>query len=337
MVFELTDGLASCPQSKRDMLITCISNLLLGYYEGNLSLIASSALCNFFSANNYIEGTRQKVALNHLLNNNGYNPNVLWHIKVVLENANVDDHELDVSFFDKTESIQPTSMLCENLEEIKFYSKQAKYYHPLSPMMVNKRHGGGGTTVDVFKDIKRRNLVCLVILDSDVKYPGCPQGDTARRCVHNYQEKLANIEVKVLPVHEVENLIPVSFMLKNSCSDGVRLLLRMKKKGILDQLIYYDVKEGITKEKAKESVKYKDFARFIFQKINPRNQNGFDAYYNLKKDTDFLFSKLNTNMLSLFIEDKSMSYQQDELDVYRKEIADLVYTFLCCRGTDPIN
>ena len=337
MVFELTDGLALCPQSKRDMLITCVSNLLLGYYEGNLSLIASPALCGFFSANNFIEGTRQKVALNHLLNNNGYSPNVLWHIKVVLENADVNNHELDISFFSKTESVQPTSMLCENLEEIQFYSKQARYYHPLSPMRVNKRHGGGGTTVDVFKDIKRHNLVCLVLLDSDVKYPGCSIGDTARRCVNNYQSKLANIEVKVLPVHEVENLVPISFMLSNSCSTGVRLLKRMEKRGILGSLVYYDVKEGITKEKAMKSKKYKEFAEFIFQKTNPRNQNGFDAYFNLKEDKDYLYSKLNPDMLSLFIQDKSTSYQHDELDVYRKEIADLVYTFLCCRGTDPIN
>ena len=337
MVFELTDELARCPQSKRGALTVCISNLLLGYYEGNLYLTASSALCGFISANHLVEGVRQNAALNHLLNNNGYCPNVLWHIKVVLENADVENHELDISFFGKTESIQPTSMLCENLQEIHFYSKQARYYHPLSPMRVNKRHGGGGTTVDVFKDIKRHNLVCLVLLDSDVKYPGCSMGDTARRCVHNYQSKLANIEVKVLPVHEAENLVPVSFMLSNSCSRGVQLLKRLEKRGVLDCLVYYDVKEGITKEKAMESKKYKEFARFIFQKTNPRNPNGFDAYFDLKDDKDFLYSKLNPDMLSLFIQDKSTSYQHDELDVYRKEIADLVYTFLCCRGTDPIN
>lgn len=337
MVFELSDELAACPPAKIEALSVCISNLLLGYYEGNLSLMASSALCRFISDRKLTEGTRQKIALNHLLNNNGYRPDVLWHIKVVLENANSHNHELDISFFNKTESIQPTSLLCENLEDTKFYLKLSGLFRPNSPMVVNGRHGGGGTTVDVFKEIKRRNVVCLAILDSDVKYPDCRQGDTASRCVKALKKKYANLEVKVLPVHEAENLVPVSFMLCKAYTDGVVFLQRLQKRNHLDILVYYDVKEGITKEKADEVVKYKKFAESLFRILNPRNPNGFKAFFELKKESDILFPKLHPDMLSLFIADKSPKYQSDEFDFYRKEIADIVYTFLCCRGTDPIH
>lgn len=334
MVFELTDELAKCPQSKRDALTVCISNLLLGYYEGNLYLIASSALCGYISANNLVEGARQKEALNHLLNNNGYRPDVLWHIRVVLENAEVEKHELDISFFGKTESIQPTFMLCENLEDIRFYLKQTKYYHPNSPMVVNEYHGGGGSTVDVFKVLKRRNIVCLVILDSDIRFPGCEKGETASRCVNNYQNKCANIEVKVLPVHEAENLVPISFMLKNTDVYGVRFLTRLKKKKYTEVLVYYDVKEGISKEKTDEFQDYKKFAKIMYEKLNTRNK--FDAYYKILKKNDLVFPKLNKDMLSLY-NSNSVFGMNDELESYRKEIADLVYTFLCCRGAVPIH
>lgn len=334
MVFELTDELASCPQAKKKELTVCISNLLLGYYEGNLYLMASTALCGYISANHLVEGVRQNAALNHLLNNNGYCPNVLWHIRVVLENADVEKHELDISFFGKTESIQPTIMLCENLEDIRFYLKQTRYYHPNSPMVVNGHHGGGGTTVDVFKVLKGHNVVCLVILDSDIKFPGCGMGETARRCVNNYQNKSTNIEVKVLPVHEAENLVPISFMLRHTDADGVRFLKRLKKKDYTEALVYYDVKEGISKEKTNEFVDYKMFAKTMYEKLYTNCK--FDAYYKLKKKKDLVFPKLNKDILSLYNND-SVFGMNDELESYRKEITDLVFTFLCSRGTDPIN
>ena len=296
--------------------------------------MASSALCGYISANHLAEGVRQKAALNHLLNNNGYCPNVLWHIRIVLENAEVEKHELDISFFGKTESIQPTFMLCENLEDIRFYLKQTKYYHPDSPMVVNEYHGGGGTTVDVFKVLKRRNIVCLVILDSDIKFPGCEKGETASRCVNNYQDKCTNIEVKVLPVHEAENLVPISFMLKNTDADGVRFLTRLKKKKYTEALVYYDVKEGISKEKTNEFKDYKEFAKTMYEKLYTRNK--FEAYYRLIKKNALVFPKLNKDMLSLY-NSNSVFGMNDELESYRKEIADLVFTFLCCRGADPIN
>lgn len=337
MVFELSDDLATCPPSNIEALTVALNNLLIGYYEGNLSLMASSALCRFFHDKKLVEGVRQSIALNHLLNNNGYHPDVLWHIKVVVENANPEKHELDISFFAKTESIQPTSLLCENLEDTKFYLKLSEMFRPDNPMVAVGRNGGGGTTADVFRAIQRRNVVCLAILDSDVKYPDCEQGNTARRCVNSLQKKYANLEVKVLPVHEAENLVPVSFMLQKACAEGVVFLKRLLKKSRLDQLVFYDVKEGITKEKANEHMKYKDFAETLFRITNPRNPNGFEAFFALKKESDNLFPELHPDMLSLFVADKSPQYQSDDLDSYRKEIADLVYTYLCCRGTDPIH
>ena len=42
-------------------------------------------------------------------------------------------------------------------------------------------------------------------------------------------------------------------------------------------------------------------------------------------------------MLKEYMEDQLKNYQSDMFDTYRKNIADLVYTFMCCRGFTPIN
>lgn len=336
MVIELTDGLARYNENQREMLIICLSNLLLGYYEGNLILSASDALCRFIIAHNLVEGDRQIRSLHYLLNRNGNHPDVLWRYKVVLDQPNVANHELSIDFFNKTESIQPTSMLCENLDDIKFYFKQARLFHPHSPMAVIKYHGGGGTTYDVFNSLKNKNIFCLTIIDSDIKYPKCELGETAGRFNRNYNAAKVNIEVKVLPVHEAENLVPVSFMMAHSNSIGIIFLKKLEKRGLLHYLKYYDIKEGIVKNKTDESPKYKEFAKEIYEGAFPRNRNGFDAFYDHKKATDNLFPKLNANMLTDYIKNNTNIYSTDELEYLRKEIADLVYTFLCCRGDDPI-
>lgn len=339
MVFELTDGLARCPQKDWRILTICISNLLIGYYEGYLSLIASKPLCRFLKDKDLAVGIRESIALNHLANNNSYTPSVLWHIRVVLDSPDVSKHELDISFFSSVESVLPSSFLCEHLIDIRFYMRIAYSYYPNSPMKVFERCGGGGSTADVFKNIKRKNIVCLVILDSDCKYPGCarpPKGTTAFRCISSYSKPLSNVEIVVLPVHEIENLVPLSFMLQKTDANGLKFLARLKKHNMVDKLIFYDIKQGITKKNAMDSPDLLSFAQEIYDGIYPQKQS-FDSYFKHKKPQDYLHPAINPNMLSDFMEDKQKNYEPDMFDAYRKSIADIVHTFFCCRGDTPIN
>lgn len=339
MVFELTDELARCPQNRWRELTLCISNLLIGYYEGNILLMASNLFCRFIEERDLAGGYREQIALNYLRNNNGFRPDVLWHIRVVLDHPNVNNHELDISFFNKTESVQPSSFLCEHIIDIHFYMRQAYLYHPDSPMKAIERCGGGGATVDVFKSIKSKNIICLTILDSDCKYPGCPRppkGTTAYRCDQNYKNRLANVELIVLPVHEIENLVPISFMHQRTDADGERFLRKLERNNCLNLMVFYDVKLGITKEGAIKSAEIMNFARDIYNMVYPKRQT-FEVYLNHKKEKDYLHPALGADMLKEYMEDKLKNYQPDMFDTYRKEIADIVYTFMCCRGSTPIN
>lgn len=336
MVIELTDGLARYKDEHINALKTCLSNLLLGYYESNLILIASVALCRFIRERNLVEGQRQLSALNYLQSRNNYIPNVLFRYKVVLDQPVITEHELSIDFFKTTESVQPASFLCENIDDIRFYIKQARCFNPDCEMAFLNQQGGGDTTYDVFKILKRRKIFCLVIIDSDIRYPDCPLGRTAARFKENYDNDLANIVVKILPVHEAENLVPFSFMMSHSQSTGFTFIKKLEKRGLLSHMAYYDVKNGIIKTKTEEVAKYKEYAKKLYEIVYPHNRYGFDAYYAHKQNADNLFPKINNNLLSEFIANNSNIYKGDEFDIYRKEIADLVYTFTCCREKEPI-
>lgn len=70
--------------------------------------------------------------------------------------------------------------------------------------------------------------------------------------------------------------------------------------------------------------------------VYPKGQT-FDVYFNHKKEKEHLHPALGANMLKEYLDDQLRNYQSDMFDAYRKDIADIVYTFMCCRGSNPIN
>lgn len=339
MVFELTDELAKYKPEQQELLSRCLENLLIGFYEGNLILIISRPLCTFFRAKNLVKSDTALLALHYIEENGGYIPDVLWHIKIVLDNPEVSKHELSYSFFAETKTIQPTSFLCENIDDVKFYMKLVSIYYPDTFTSACFYHGGGGTTVDVFLYLKKQKVISLVILDSDVKYPGCVIGDTARRCKNQYKEQTAYIEMKVLNVHEAENLVPLAYMKSHTYDkEGRKFLEKMSQRGLLHLMRYYDIKKGIRKDRAIENTNYLSFCKDLYEKLYPYRKNSFENYLNQKrKNEDRLFPAIRVDMLHEFNKDNKGPYPVDDMESDRKEIAALVHTFVCCRGHDPIN
>ena len=344
MVIELTDGLAQCPKDKMDALSVSIENLLIGYYEGNHILMISAPFCKYIRDHNLIKSDRAYKALYVIEENGAYDLHVLWHLLVVLENADPAKHEVDYSFFTLARTILPTAFLCENLDDIKFYMQLAERYFPNTRMISTNYHGGGGTTAEVFCHIKKLKVPCLVILDSDVKYPGCKKGDTAKRCLSRYKKENGYIEVKMLDVHEAENLLPIEFLKTVATSKASTFLKLLEAKRMLDKLIYLDIKEGVRKEDVINDLNYKSFCEEIYDKLYKKGANNFAKYIGQKKnDSDYIFVPITSKLLEKYIDSHSQLnknnflYHDDIMTPYRKQIAELVQTFTCCRGLDPLN
>lgn len=338
MVIELTDGLARCPVDKLDGLSVSIENLLIGYYEGNHILIISGPLCGYIRDHELIKSDRAEKALRAIEEGGRYDPIVLWHLRVVLDNANPKNHEVEFSFFMKSRTILPTAFLCENLEDIKFYLLLTKMYYPYTPLKASHYHGGGDTTSEVFDYLKGLKVPCLVILDSDIKYPGCETGNTARRCLTRYKKKMSHIEVKMLDVHEAENLLPIEFLREVASKRGFALLDLLGNKEMLDKLKYLDIKEGVKKEDVENNEGYMSFCEEIYNGLYKKKNNTFAKYMAQKRNaSDYLFVQIGSGLLDKFNKNKNLAYHDDVMTPYRRQIAELVKTFICCRGYDPIN
>lgn len=345
MVLELTDELIAYDDSDERLVVECISNLLLGYYESNHFLLASELFCSYFSG--LISEGRVSRALNHLRNNNGVYPDVMWTKKVRLDkNVTKGDDDLPISFFQKTVSIQPSVLLCENFLDVKFYTRLCEEYHSAYGLALNGMMGGGQTTKDVFRKLRRSNQISLTIVDSDIKYPGAPKGATASGVESINANRLAHVGLYVLNVHEVENLIPFDCLYEHSYKGKAKVFMRkLKAKGLYKYIQYYDVKHGFRTKDVKDSAGLKSYAEQLYNDIFPKSKGKFSKFLKecQTKDDESgregkagVFPALRCDMLDKFLECSNQISQSDIFEPERKHIADLVYTYACARSKDVI-
>lgn len=151
----------------------------------------------------------------------------------------------------KFELHEESHLLCENLTDCLFYKQIEKNYRnrmqPCRSMtnqcvMLN-RNGGGATTLQVVKDEKERGEhLCLVITDSDKKYPE----DNISNAIQEIRDECVNDGEHYIHHYymqdcmEAENLIPIHLLdHPNRC---------LKAKEFIDRrcdLNYLDMKEGM--------------------------------------------------------------------------------------------
>ncbi len=79
------------------------------------------------------------------------------------------------------------------------------------PLRIEKVHGGGGTTGACYQAACKRARPCICIVDSDRKYLGDANGETARKVIECEGTQVhPTVCSIVLPVRELENAIPIS-------------------------------------------------------------------------------------------------------------------------------
>ena len=335
MVIELTDSLIGCPPNEIDDLSLSVTNILIGYYEGNNIVIASYPVCDYFLG--LINDERAQSALWHIRENSYIEPDVLWWIKVVLQDSKTKQHEIPFTFFNKTQSIQPPFIVGESMWDVSFYKYLASSYHSTAFMSCIEVLGGGDTTDEAVRSICRKGFFCLVIVDSDKKYSDCREGRTASSC-RKLEGKYPNLHIEVLSVHEAENLIPIAFLEKKATKKGLDLLRRLKQKSRYAVLDYYDIKEGITKEALLEDSKLLTKTISLYDEFYPKNKKSIPDLMVSAANKDQLMPSICRTALKSFIEEKGKGkYPTDIHENYRHHLADLVYTYLCSRGRDPIN
>lgn len=150
----------------------------------------------------------------------------------------------------------PVEILFEEINDRFIYEIISRWYveRVFGAGLLNRSyrsvHGGGGRTFAVFTEMQRENSSFLVcVTDSDRKFPSDVFGITSTKVRDvNDQGKVLSFHLD-LDFHEVENLVPLSFIKENSNSKYTDILLAQMKKaelnGCPEAKLFLDYKKGI--------------------------------------------------------------------------------------------
>lgn len=151
----------------------------------------------------------------------------------------------------------PTEIIYEEIQDDFIYEIISRWYiqEKLSPGFLNRNyrpvHGGGGRTHAVYAEAQQRNnQFCLCVTDSDKKFPTDISGTTSTevRAVNDIHQALSSH--LDLDFHEVENLVPLSF-LKEKCTSPTSQAIAEQIKGVdaagfPEAKLFWDYKKGFS-------------------------------------------------------------------------------------------
>jgi hypothetical protein len=145
--------------------------------------------------------------------------------------------------------VQKTFLLVENLADAKLYRILNKSTAIGSiPVDFEAYPGGGNTTANALQHIAELNRMCVCIVDSDVRYPGGPHGETAKKVVATSGKIAPSLTTHyVLPVSSVENLIPLPTLERAIAEDAAQVARVKNLKSIYNDTFwpYFGLKRGI--------------------------------------------------------------------------------------------
>lgn len=230
---------------------------------------------------------------------------------------------------------QKCILLCENLKDCTFYSFLGENY--CSHNNITDYHvsfmnlgGGGQTTAETYKNMvceEKRSVLCVV--DSDKKYANtCPLGKTCvavKNEVTGFTELDPPFYTVILPLHEIENIIPLVILAEIYKSDPLinEYILLLKKLSEIENgtpLLCYDFKKGCTNLHDEDDMSYywKSIATSHHIDLSKFN-NVFPAIVDrkyLSKVNEFLRTNANRHEFLVFDTYIATIIQQLEKDLF---------------------
>lgn len=346
MLLNLDDSLLETENTLKDRVIVCVTNILIGFYEANILVQASDEIYDHYEP--LIKDDRAMRALVYLKANNSYAYEIepFNIVNKDLKNVDVLHKEISIFFFEQTISIQKAIILGENGNDVSYYIFMANVFFPNIRISCEKMSGGGSTTSEIFAYIqKQNNRFCLVIADSDMKYPDAPLGGTAKAIEKVWNKKRVHLDVYRLSVHEAENLLPLSFVKEKAKNNknAIDFFKRIEKSDSFNNIWRcYDIKKGIKVEDIESSADYYSFAEKVYLEVYGVKQS-FEKYISQLKfyKRKQVMPPIRSDVLDLFVHLKDEEKMKYSIFLYQQEceeIAKKVIQFACSRpNDDPLN
>lgn len=247
------------------------------------------------------------------------------------------DIVIDIDIF-----INKSNLICENLSDCKFFCYIAEVYRRKKSLTninieLNRINGGGTTISEVHKDKRLNKEISLTIVDSDQKYYNAPKGETLKKILKENKVPSPMNEIFPLYVHEIENLIPIKMIenyYKNKSEENQTDLIEFLKKLNINRfeespLAYFDMKKGISIQKWRDNLQYKEYWEKIIMNIGFEYDDqkeiikGFGEHL-MRKINDFLDKEIDKEE---FFEENIDNYMTKTW----KDIGRTIYSYGCAR------
>ena len=171
-------------------------------------------------------------------------------------NPKIEKIEVSSDLIHSTTLLSRVILLAENHKDTEFYkflATEVARENKIGNIIIqfDPNGGGGRTTSDEYSHYQTtRERLCLCVMDSDVKYPGCGLGDSARAVASTDED--ANPLTKFITTSslEVENLLPTVALEAylgegNPLKIAINTYKRLERLGLTDSRRYIDIKKGM--------------------------------------------------------------------------------------------
>lgn len=240
------------------------------------------------------------------------------------------------------------NLIAENYSDCKFYRYIGKAYRTKEniksvKLEIESIHAGGSSIYVTYNSKITEKKIAVLFVDTDRKYKNDNCGETLRKLLSEEHKlkvnKLFNdyVEIKILDVHEVENLIPIS-MIKNAFHN--KNVLTQKKKTIdfletcmlkdeqqREVLNFFDFKNGIEISKLSNGL-YKNYWKVALENVGEKLDEN-DLLKGIKRD---LLNEILGYLENNIEKEKFWEENIDEyLDSKWNELGKLIYSYGCTR------
>jgi hypothetical protein len=164
--------------------------------------------------------------------------------------------KIPLSFVTRMNLKSPVEIIFEDMGDSNIYEIISRWHteKTFGVGLLNRRyrpiHGGGGRTCVVYQGAQDlNNIFCICVTDTDKKYPAADCGPTSVR-VREVDDVLKVLTFHLdLNFHEIENLLPLSFLESNASSrHAVEIINKLRlaeANGYPEAKLFLDFKQGI--------------------------------------------------------------------------------------------
>lgn len=370
MLFYITNGLIVKNDDKRYLHIRkVLRNLLTGYSERKLLLLADYEVLQWM-LKLFADDEDLVSPIKYLFNNYAI-MGIPDEIKFYWEVVNSETLETQRNDGDKTifsisylvlqdsTSVQKCTLIGEDYNDCSFYKYVLFWYKQYEGQNIScafqDNPGNGDRMRRKVAEFAHCYRPAFALVDTDDRYEGQVHNaqTTKEKCERAARSHTCTFRLEILPVHEVENLVPLNYIDKLDWNESNKFkkigLDCLRNNAHTESIIkYFDFKKGIHYKDICMDFQFKRFAEMCFY-LNPHINEGksFDAFLaKLKNDDDVVYPAVRENTLKQVLdiirnEDSFIQKYPPELldfqfDTWNR-IGMMLLSWGCVRNPEAIN